>query len=214
MIGFIEGKILESTAERCVLTIQSQSGRVGYTVHHPSRNPYISSTQSAQLSGDLVSFWVYSNIREDAWDLYGFFSSREKELFRSLLNVTGVGPKLAMALMSGLPPEELVSAMVSKAIGRLTAISGVGKKTAERLTLELSELWSKNFSGPVGGAKTTGAASLPDDVKLALTGLGYRPQEIDQILQQMAVQWGSIEENAIPVRPEEWVRRALKVVRA
>ena len=216
MIAFVEGKVLESTAGQCVLVVDQQHGRLGYQIAHPARSHYQTRLESALESGAQVGMWIHTHARSDqngVWELFGFFDGVEREIFRSLLTVTGVGPKLALGLLTGLEPSELTQAVVEKSIERLTAISGVGKKTAERLSLELSEKWRDKFAGlgkSLGHAKAAHSVQF-EDIRLALSGLGYRSADIDHMLSQVMQDVDA--EQARALRTEDWIRRALKVTK-
>lgn len=156
--------------------------------------------------GETVVLYVYESIREDAFDLYGFFDKREKRSFEMLLNVSGVGPKAALAILSSATPEQLAMAVISGDEKTLTAVPGIGKKIAQRILLELKDKMAKETgnmdfggsmgspSGPTGGSKLSDAAS-------ALVVLGYTNAEITPVLKQIDI------EN-LPL--EEIIRLALK----
>ena len=214
MLGFVEGKILESVQGQCVLAVEFSAGRVGYQISHPSRAQYQKLADQALESGTALSFWLHTHARADqngVWELYGFLDRAERELFRSLISVNGVGPKLALALLTGLEPHLLVKAVVEKSLAQLTAISGVGKKTAERLALELGEKWRDRVGSlPArGGSSGSGAHSVPfEDIRLALAGLGYRAHDVDQLMAKVMANVDP--ETAQRLRTEDWVRHALK----
>src|SRR6266545_5019975 len=132
MIAHLRGRLLSLTPEHAVLDVQG----VGYALALPLPTYY----ELQKLpQGAEVSLHVHTHVREDALALYGFWSERERQLFERLLTVSGVGPRLARAILSGLPPEDLLRALAAGDVARLTRIPGVGKKTAERLVLELRE---------------------------------------------------------------------------
>src|ERR1700741_5573523 len=130
MIGLLRGRLLEKRPNQVILDV----GGVGYLVAVPL------STYAAL--GELhaeVTLLIHTHVREDALSLYGFLSSREKHLFEMLLSASGVGPSLALKILSGMSTEELIPAIRGNDLGRLTKIPGVGRKTAERLVVELKD---------------------------------------------------------------------------
>ncbi|MDH3403040.1 MAG: Holliday junction branch migration protein RuvA [Acidobacteriota bacterium] len=163
MIGYLRGRLLRSTPTALVLDV----GGVGYRLQVPM-STFFEIERSAE---DEIELWVHTNVREDAIELYGFWTRREKELFEKLIAVSGIGPKLARVILSGMAPDELVAALSRGDIARLSAIPGIGKKTAERMVLELRDRVQAL------------AAELPDrpptatddeDLVAALVHLGYR----------------------------------------
>lgn len=160
MIGYLRGIILERTPGRVVIEVNG----VGYEV----LMPVSSFAQLPNGTAELVSLRIYTHVREDALQLFGFFTAPEKQLFEKLISVNGIGPKLGLAILSGVPAGELAQAIRGGDLGRLTAIPGVGKKTAERLVMELRDKL------PAGAEPAAAAAAGPDaDVISALMNLGY-----------------------------------------
>jgi Holliday junction DNA helicase RuvA len=121
-------------------------------------------------------------VREDAHLLYGFLSNDERVAFRQLLKISGVGPRLALSVLSGLSLNDLALAVVNKEVGRLTKIPGVGKKTAERLLLELQ---GKFVVSGAGSPQSTPAVSADNDIVNALLALGYNGKEVDWVAKQL-----------------------------
>ncbi len=119
--------------------------------------------------GAEVSLFIHTHVREDALALYGFLRAEEKSLFERLISVSGIGPKLAITILSGMPAEEMVSAIRSNDLARLTRIPGIGKKTAERMVLELRDKLDAFAAAPVRAA-----SPVEDDVLSALLNLGYQ----------------------------------------
>jgi Holliday junction DNA helicase RuvA len=163
MIGLLRGRLLEKRPNQVILDV----GGVGYLVAVPL------STFAAL--GELhaeVTLLIHTHVREDALSLYGFLSQREKHLFELLLGASGVGPTLALKILSGMNVEELVPAIRGGDLARLTKIPGVGRKTAERMVLELRD---KLESVAVEAEKPAPAspAGIESDVKSALINLGY-----------------------------------------
>jgi Holliday junction DNA helicase RuvA len=163
MIGLLRGRLLEKRPNQVILDVSG----VGYLVAVPL------STFAAL--GELhaeVTLLIHTHVREDALSLYGFLSQREKHLFELLLGASGVGPSLALKILSGMNVEELVPAIRTGDLARLTKIPGVGRKTAERMVLELKD---KLEAVSAGGDKPASAspAGVEADVKSALINLGY-----------------------------------------
>ena len=163
MIGLLRGRLLEKRPNQVILDVSG----VGYLVAVPL------STFAAL--GELhaeVTLLIHTHVREDALSLYGFLSAREKHLFELLLGASGVGPTLALKILSGMNVEELVPAIRGGDLGRLTRIPGVGRKTAERMVVELKD---KLAAVVVESEKPAAAspAGVEADVKSALVNLGY-----------------------------------------
>ncbi|HEY0795661.1 MAG TPA: Holliday junction branch migration protein RuvA [Acidisarcina sp.] len=169
MIAHLRGKLFSKRPGQAVV----ECGGVGYDV-------VISVPTFAALpaEGAEVSLFIYTVVREDALALFGFLELHEKRLFERLITVTGVGPKLAVTILSGLSPERTVSAIRAQDHAMLTRIPGVGKKLAERLVVELKDKLEDMASAPV--PRIAGPAA--DDVLSALTNLGYqRPAALKAI---------------------------------
>jgi len=161
MIGLLRGRLLEKRPNQVILDV----GGVGYLVAVPL------STFAAM--GELhaeVTLLIHTHVREDALALYGFLSAREKHLFELLLGASGVGPTLALKILSGMNVEELVPAIRTGDLARLTKIPGVGRKTAERMVVELKD---KLEAVAVEAEKPASPAGVEADVKSALINLGY-----------------------------------------
>jgi Holliday junction DNA helicase RuvA len=169
MIAFLRGRILDKQPNRLVVEVQG----VGYDVHVP-----LSTFYEAGDAGAEISLRVHTHVREDALQLYGFLTLFEQQVFERLIGISGIGPKLAVAVLSGIDPRELVGAVQRGDVARLTAIPGIGKKTAERIVLELRDRLRQLDAG-AGAAAAAAAPSdrLRDDLGSALVNLGYhRPQ--------------------------------------
>jgi len=163
MIAHLRGRLLDKQPNRLILDVQG----VGYEVLVP-----LSTFYDIGEPGDEAALHVHTHVREDALALFGFLTPLELRLFERLIAVSGIGPKLALAVLSGIEPQALIDAIRRNDVARLTAIPGIGKKTAERMGLELKDRL------PVGGAPDVGpqAASggdLRQDVLSALLNLGY-----------------------------------------
>jgi Holliday junction DNA helicase RuvA len=165
VIAHLRGSILEKQPNRIVIDVNG----VGYDVFVP-----LSTFYGLGEPGAGIALRIHTHVREDAFVLYGFATSLEQELFERLIGVSGIGPKVALAVLSGIEPQELIRAIERGDLARLTAIPGVGKKTAERIVLELKD----RLPRPAVAAAATGAAApeppaLRDDVVSALVNLGY-----------------------------------------
>ena len=172
MIGLLRGRLLEKRPNQVILDV----GGVGYLVAVPL-------STFAGL-GDLhaeVTLLIYTHVREDALALYGFLSAREKHLFELLLGASGVGPTLALKILSGMNVEELVPAIRSGDLARLTKIPGVGRKTAERIVVELKDKLETVAVEAEKPAQSS-PAGVESDVKSALLNLGYDERTVDAVL--------------------------------
>ena len=186
MIGRLSGSVIAHEDDGTVVV---DVGGVGYDLTVPIGTVGRAATDEA---GRTV-FFVHTHVREEALSLFGFASDRERTAFRTLIGVSNVGPKTAIAVLSALPAEELARAVASRELGKLTSISGVGKKTAERLLLELKDklpvLTHEGASVHVQNApKSNGAAPSGGKAELlasALTRLGYKPVEADRAVKAL-----------------------------
>ena len=184
MIARLRGTVLEKHPTRVVVDV----GGVGYDVQVP-----LSSFSSIGEPGTTATLRVHTHVREDAIQLFGFGSALELTLFERLIGVSGIGPKLALAVLSGSSPTELVQAVTGNDLGRLTAIPGVGKKTAERIVLELKDKLAAL------GTVDSGAPSGPrEDLVSALVNLGYhRPAAEKAVDRALAGESGGNFEDAL-----------------
>jgi holliday junction DNA helicase RuvA len=165
MIAFLRGRLLERHPNRLVVDVQG----VGYEVHIP-----LSTFYRMPEDGGEVSLRVHTHVREDALALFGFASSLELQIFERLIAISGIGPKLALAVLSGIEAGDLAVAVQRGDIARLTAIPGVGKKTAERICLELKDRLPVAVAvGTAEAASDAAARDLRADLLSALLNLGY-----------------------------------------
>jgi holliday junction DNA helicase RuvA len=164
VIAHLRGRIFEKQPNRIVV----DAGGVGYDVFVP-----LSTFYGLGDTGSEIALRIHTHVREDALSLYGFATRLEQELFERLIGVSGIGPKLALAVLSGIEPPELIRAIEQADLARLTAIPGVGRKTAERLVLELKDRLPRPpaavASPDAGGPRS----AMRDDVLSALMNLGY-----------------------------------------
>jgi holliday junction DNA helicase RuvA len=166
MIAHLRGRLLQKHPNRVTIDVQG----VGYEAHVP-----LSTFYGLPEAGGEVALRIHTHVREDALLLYGFATMLELQLFERLISVSGIGPKLALAVLSGIEPNDLVTAIKQSDIARLTGIPGVGKKTAERIVLELKDKLSAfvaadTSASPLGA---TAGESMRTDVLSALINLGY-----------------------------------------
>ncbi len=167
MIARLKGTLVEKGVAGCVVDV----GGVGYHVNVP-----LTTLESLGEPGDAVTLHVHTHVREDALLLFGFGTRREKELFVRLIGVSGIGPKTALALLSGLGAEDLIQAVRDRDAGRLASIPGIGRKTAERILVDLADrLAAIEAAGTAGDppGRPPGAAGLRQDLISALVNLGY-----------------------------------------
>ena len=174
MIGRLTGRLAARATDHVLLDV----GGVGYLVHIP-----LSTFYELPETENPASLWIHTHVREDTLALYGFLSEGERALFQLLLSVAGIGPKVALTVLSGIPPSELVEALRKQDVRRLVAIPGVGKKTAERMVLELAQKVEKLGGEAVPAAP---AAIAADDVVSALVNLGYRRSEAERAVETVA----------------------------
>jgi Holliday junction DNA helicase RuvA len=165
MIAFLRGRVLDKSPNRIIIDVNG----VGYDVHVP-----LSTYYDIGDAGSDVSLHVHTHVREDTLQLYGFLTPLEQLLFQRLIGISGIGPKLAVSVLSGIGSRELVSAVQHADIARLTRIPGVGKKTAERIVLELKDrLGDVPLAPDTAGARPSTGDRLRSDLISALENLGY-----------------------------------------
>ncbi|HLG17181.1 MAG TPA: Holliday junction branch migration protein RuvA [Blastocatellia bacterium] len=171
MIAQLSGKLIQKQPNTIIIDV----GGVGYEVNIPLSTFY----QLADVGAD-VALRIHTHVREDVIQLFGFWTGPEKELFLKLTSVSGIGPRLAITMLSGMPAPELITAIRTNDLGRLTSIPGVGRKTAERVVVELRDKVAAIIpeEAEVGVAAAAGAgaavgAAVRDDTVSALIALGY-----------------------------------------
>jgi Holliday junction DNA helicase RuvA len=194
VIGHLRGSLQRKSPQEVVVDV----GGVGYRVSIP-----LSTFYKLGDTGHEVSLRVHTHVREDALALYGFLSAEEQLLFERLIAVAGVGPRLAVNILSGIESSELVDALRGGDVARLTRIPGVGKKTAERLVLELREKMPQVARGEQG-PRPAGDGASKEDLLSALANLGYSRGEAEKGVER-ALRDG-------PGRLEDLLRRALRVL--
>ena len=163
MIGFVRGKLIELEEASALV----ETGGIGYEV-------LCSQQVLADLHGAVgtdIALWIHTHVREDALALFGFLRAGEKQLFEKLLSVSGIGPKLAITILSGMPVDAMIAAIKGNNVASLTRVPGIGKKTAERMVLELRDKLDAFGVAP----EAVGATSpVEEDVISALVNLGYQ----------------------------------------
>jgi len=202
VIGRLRGTLAEKQPPHLILDVNG----LGYELEVPMTTLY-----RLPSVGEPVTLHTHLVVREDAQLLYGFYEKRERELFRELIRLNGVGPKLALALMSGLDVDELVRCVQAQDTSALVKIPGVGKKTAERLLVELKDrfkAWETTPSmfelvptGPNGTKPGVPANTAENDAVSALISLGYKPQEASRAVAAI---------DGKGLTSEELIRRSLK----
>jgi Holliday junction DNA helicase RuvA len=179
MIAHLRGRILEKSPDRVVLDVAG----VGYQL-----NISVSTFSDLPADGAETSLFVYTHVREDTLALYGFRSRNEKQLFERLISVSGIGPKLAITALSGMAADSLVNALRANDLAALTRIPGVGKKTAERMVLELRDKL-QGFAVPEVAIPS--ASQMEQDVISALVNLGYQRSGAEQAAKRAAEKAGT-----------------------
>jgi Holliday junction DNA helicase RuvA len=193
MIARLNGKVLEKQPNRVIVDVSG----VGYDVQVP-----LSTFYGCGDPGAAIALRIHTHVREDQLALYGFATELELVMFEKLIAVSGIGPKLALSVLSGIEPRDLAGAIQRNDLARLTAIPGVGKKTAERICVELRDRLPK----AIEAAAASPADSLREDLVSALVNLGYHRQAIEKVLDK---QLASAAARAA-ARFEDVLRAALK----
>lgn len=179
MIAYLRGKVLATTAETVILDVNG----VGYEL-------YCSGGAFAKIgNGDFAELYTYLQVKEDGVSLFGFASLKEKELFLKLIAISGVGPKLGIAVLSSMSADDFAVAVATADVKRLSAVKGLGKKTAEKIVLELhgkisaAEIMTASGESPSAAAEAEGRLTPADeDAVAALMGLGFkRPESVKAV---------------------------------
>ncbi|MGD9562623.1 MAG: Holliday junction branch migration protein RuvA [Pyrinomonadaceae bacterium] len=181
MIAFLSGKLIEKSANSVIVDVNG----VGYEVAIP-----LSTFYEIGEVGETVELRIYTNVREDAIQLFGFKTQREKELYLKLISVQGVGAKSGITMLSGMSADEIIAALRTENLAKLTSIPGVGRKTAERLVIELRDKVAELAAGVSAGASASaaegiGSEGVYDDALSALVNLGYQRAAAEKSLQQV-----------------------------
>ncbi|GAB7027595.1 Holliday junction branch migration protein RuvA [Geotalea toluenoxydans] len=180
MIALLTGKLAHKSPDFIILDVNG----VGYRVQIPFSTYY-----ALPETGGAVALHIYTNVKEDAINLYGFRTMEEKEMFQLLISISGIGPKLGNGILSNIGAEELCQALVQGDLARLASIPGIGKKTAERLVLELREKVKKlgTFPTAPATAKAGAGRDMHDDVLSALVNLGYKESLVQKVLGEIDI---------------------------
>lgn len=201
MIAHLSGTLLSKQATSVIVDV----GGVGYEVTIP-----LSTFYDLEDMGSTVQLRIYTHVREDTLQLYGFKTARERELFLKIISVTGIGPKLGITLLSGMTADEMIASIRTNNLARLTLIPGVGRKTAERLIMELREKVAELSSAQLEeelGAKPEATEPTEDTVRAdalsALLNLGYQRSSAEKAIDAALGEGGDITVESI-------LRRALK----
>jgi len=196
MIGTLFGKILQKSPPMLLIDVQG----VGYEIEAPMSTFY-----QLPETGTEIHIYTHLVVRDDAHLLFGFATENERHLFRSLIKVNGVGAKMGLTILSGIEAEDFIRCIRDGDSDRLTRLPGVGKKTAERLIIEmrdrLKDLNITQISGPVPGKDKVASSNQTDDAISALVALGYKPQEASRYVHAVSTPGMS---------SEEIIRKALK----
>jgi len=174
MIAFIKGNLVDKSPTEVVVENQG----IGYNL-----NLSVSSFEKLGEIGSEVKLFTHLHVREDILKLYGFISTNERSLFRLLISVSGIGPKVALGILSGLTVEEFKQAVLSHDVVKLKSAPGVGKKTAERLALELKDKINK-IAGDLPLNQYGHITSVEEEAVLALTSLGYKLPRAEEAVRQ------------------------------
>ncbi len=178
MIGFLRGKVVSAKPTQIILDVNG----VGYLV-----NISISTFEKISDQNE-ISLFIHTHVREDALSLYGFYTEAEKEMFELLISISGIGPKVALSILSGISVDELQNAIQTENVSRLVSVPGVGRKTAERVVLEL-----KSKVGFIETAVSKGIDyTVKQEAVLALTTLGYNQKVAEKVVRDLLSENSSI----------------------
>ena len=199
MYSHLKGTLYRKAPTEIVVDVNG----VGYAVSIP-----LSTYEKLGETGSAVSILTYTHVREDILQLYGFATEAEREIFRLLISVSGIGPKIAQGILSGVQPNELQNLIAHANVSALTAIPGVGRKTAERLIVELRDKIAKLDSGSFSSDSTGAAQGIRAEALMALISLGYNRATAEKAI-RMALQ----ELNGKEASIQELLKQALKSAR-
>lgn len=192
MIAWLKGELLEKQPPSLLLNVNG----VGYELEAPMSTFY-----DLPPVGDVATLFVHMVVREDAQLLFAFSSKQQREMFRSLIKVNGVGPKVALAVLSTLSAQELMQSMANEDVAQLCKVPGIGKKTAQRLVVEMKDRLEKEFGDVAIEARAAGGANNDrQDAIAALVALGYKNADAGRVVKALANDLSS----------EELIRQALR----
>ena len=195
MIAWLKGELLEKRPPVLLVNVNG----VGYEVEAP-----VTALADLPEVGEIVTLFVHMVVREDAQLLFGFSNKQQRDLFRSLIKVNGVGPKVALAVLSTLSAGELVAAMANDDITQLCKVPGIGKKTAQRLVVEMKDRLEKEF-GDIANQDASSGSSIQNDRQdaiAALLALGYKASEAGRVVESLPSDLSG----------EEMIRQALRTL--
>lgn len=195
MIALLTGKIVSKTQEHCVLDVNGVGYQTSISLYTLSKLPAL---------GESATLHIHTHVREDQLLLFGFADAMEKETFLQLITISGVGPKTALGILSGIPADSLSAAVQSEDVARLSSVPGIGKKTAQRIIVELKDKLSKHLT-LAGLNSVMNNSSVSGEVGSALVNLGYSPQAAEQALRKI----NGLEK----LKLEDALREALKQLR-
>ncbi|HEX8494556.1 MAG TPA: Holliday junction branch migration protein RuvA [Pyrinomonadaceae bacterium] len=204
MIAHLSGTLLVKQTNTVIVDV----GGIGYEVTIP-----LSTFYDLEDTGTSVALRIYTHVREDALQLYGFKTARERELFLRLISVSGIGPKLGITMLSGMSADEMIASIRTNNLARLTSIPGVGKKTAERLVIELrdkiaalsSPALEEEFAATTGAGAPASEDAMRDDSLSALVNLGYQKAAADKAVTTAMQEGGELSVEVI-------LRRSLRLL--
>jgi Holliday junction DNA helicase RuvA len=196
MIAKISGFLLEKSPTRVLIEVSG----IGYEIHIP-----LSTFDKVGAIGEKTSLFIHLHVREDALQLFGFATATEKQLFQHLLSVTGIGPKVAQSILSGCSVETFCRYIAQNEIAALTTIPGIGKKTAERLVLELRDRLMRWLPDEAAVAAKSKTSAIQEETIMALVSLGYNRTAAEKAVEQVTREAGEL-----PV--EELIKRALRYI--
>ena len=193
MIAWLKGELLEKLPPSILVNVAG----VGYELEAPMSTFY-----ELPAVGETVTLFVHMVVREDAQLLFAFSSRQQRELFRSLIRVNGVGPKVALAILSTLSAQELMQCMIDEDVTQLCKVPGIGKKTAQRVVVEMKDRLEKEFSDVALEASSAsgGKANDRNDAIAALVALGYKNTDASRVIKGLPSELSS----------EELIRQALR----
>jgi Holliday junction DNA helicase RuvA len=191
MIAHLNGTLLAKQATALIIDV----GGVGYEVTIP-----LSTFYDLEDAGANVSLRIYTHVREDTLQLFGFKTARERELFQRLISVSGIGPKLGITMLSGMSADEIIASIRTNNLARLTSIPGIGKKSAERLVIELrdkitslsSPALEEEFAATGGKGAPASADAMRDDALSALINLGYQKPAAEKAIATAVQEGGDV----------------------
>jgi holliday junction DNA helicase RuvA len=195
MIGRLTGKIIDKESDSTVIDING----VGYVVSLP-----LNTLAALPPLNETVTLWIHTHVREEELRLFGFETRQDRAAFRTLLKISGVGPKVALAVIGALNGSELVTAVQTADARRLSAIPGIGKKTAERMILELG---GKLDFGKDAAGKTTSMSGIYGELDSALKNLGFKAPTVQKVLSEVK------EDSGDGATFEQLLRKALALLR-